>query len=184
MRDTRVGTSSRSLATIILAAGCALGFAGAAAAQVDDAYAPLKLYDGAWIVTSSDGKTTHLENHCARTGLFFACEQVVNGKAAALVVFLPQGKTAEGQTYRTQALTTDAGPPHPWYYLTIDGERWVYAASAGGEKNHPLHERTLNQFTGPDRIHFDVQTSKDGKTWVTTLSGEERRALEVPQPPA
>ena len=36
-------------------------------------------------------------------------------------------------------------------------------------------DRTLNRFSGPDHIHFDVQTSKDGKTWTTTLSGEETR---------
>ena len=176
MGNTMAAGPAKHLAASALAVACALGpFGAAAAISADDAYAPLKLYDGAWTVVSSDGKTTHLENHCARTGLFFACEQVVNGKPAALVVFLPQGRTGEGQTYRTQALTTDAGPPHPWYHLTIDGDRWVYAASAGDDKDHPLHERTLNQFTGPDRIHFDVQTSKDGKTWTTTLSGDERR---------
>lgn len=154
---------------------CAPAPARAATVAADDPYAPLKLYQGVWTVVSSDGKITRLDNHCARTGLFFACEQGVNGKPAALVVFLPQGKTVEGQTYRTQALTADAGPPHPWYHLTVDGDHWVYAASAGGDKTHPLRERTLNQFSGPDRIHFDVQTSKDGQTWVTTLSGDERR---------
>ncbi|MEO8926696.1 MAG: hypothetical protein ABI306_05980, partial [Caulobacteraceae bacterium] len=110
MGYTKRDPATGGLAFIALAAASALG-AGHAVAAADDPYAPLKLYDGAWIVTSSDGKTTRLDNHCAKTGLFFACEQVVNGKPAALVVFLPQGKTAEGQTYRTQALTTDAGPP-------------------------------------------------------------------------
>ena len=87
-----------------------------------------------------------------------------------------EGETAEGQTYRTQALRADATAPGPWHHLAIDGERWVYAATAAGDKNHPLHERTLNLFAGPDGIHFDIQTSKDGATWVTTLSGDERRA--------
>ena len=147
----------------------------AAPAAADDPYAPLKLYDGAWIIESSDGKTTRVENHCARTGLFFACEQVVNGKPEALIVFLPRGRTADGQTYRTQALTAGAGRPGPWYYLVIDGEHWIYSARAAADKDHPSRERTVNDFSGPDRIHFAVQTSKDGKTWNTTLSGDERR---------
>ena len=137
------------ITTAALAAACALGPLGAAAAPGDDPYASLKLYDGAWVIGSSDGKTTHVENHCARTGLFFACEQVVNGKPAALVVFLPQGKTAEGQTYRTQALKADATAPGPWYHLAIDGEHWVYVAA--GDKDHPLHQRTLNPALEPAR---------------------------------
>ncbi len=172
VRDVR---PSSCIVLCILAAACALG-SGAAAAQSQDAYTPLKLYAGSWVVTSSDGKTTRLENHCAQTGLFFACEQVVDGKSEDLVVFLPEGATAEGETYRTQALGADAGSPHPWYHLTIAGDRWVYAVGAAGDKAHPPRERTLNQFFGPDRIRFDVQTSKDGKTWLTTLSGDERRA--------
>jgi len=168
--------ASHKLAFFAFAAAGALAPLGAASAQADDPYASLKRYDGDWTVISSDGKTTQLENHCARTGLFFACEQVLNGKSAALVVFLPAGKTAEGQTYRTQALTADAHTPGPWFHLAIDGDRWVYAAGAERDKNHPLHQRTLNQFSGPDRIHFEVQTSKDGKAWTTTLSGDEQRA--------
>jgi hypothetical protein len=64
-----------------------------------DPYAPLKLYDGSWEVKVSlpEPKTDHLENHCARTGLFYACEQVANGKTGALVVFLPVGKTSSGR---------------------------------------------------------------------------------------
>jgi hypothetical protein len=42
-----------------------------------------------------------LVNHCAKTGVFFACEQVVDGKTADLVVFLPRGATGGTQHYRT-----------------------------------------------------------------------------------
>jgi len=156
----------------VVCAGCLVAPASAWAAD-DDPYAPLKLYEGRWsVVSDQDGKTTAVENHCARTGLFFACEQVVNGESAAIIVFLPHGRTADGQTYRTQTLTASADAPRPWYTLTIDGEQWTYAPDTGGK---PGRERTLNQFTGPDKIHFDVQNSTDGKTWTTKMSGEERR---------
>lgn len=164
----------KRLATLPLAAAmCATGLAAAAAEA--DPYAALRLYDGKWIATiDKNGKTTSIENHCARTGLFFACEQVVNGKAADLVVYLPLEPTAAGQTYRTQALGADGAAPGPWNRLTIDGDRWVYAGPVE-DKDHPLHNRTLNRFFGPDRIRFEIQTSPDGQTWTTTVGGEERR---------
>ena len=164
----------KRLATLPLAAAlCATGLAAAAAEA--DPNAALRLYDGKWIATADkDGKTTSIENHCARTGLFFACEQVVNGKTGALVVFLPQEKTAAGQIYRTQALRADGAEPGPWNRLTIDGDRWVYAGPVE-DKEHPLHNRTLTRFFGPDRIRFEIQSSPDGQAWTTTMSGEERR---------
>jgi hypothetical protein len=73
------------------------------ASVADDPYAPLKLYDGKWdVAMGGEKEPTRLENHCARTGLFFMCEQVVRGKTGALVVFLPFAKTATGgEEYRT-----------------------------------------------------------------------------------
>ena len=64
----------------------------------DDPYGPLRLYDGKWNIKTSDAEKNEMqvENHCTRTGLFFACEQVVKGKSEALVVFLPVAKMATG----------------------------------------------------------------------------------------
>src|ERR1035441_8341899 len=56
-----------------------------------DPYAPLRLYDGKWdlLPASGDkpGATVHIENRCAKVGEFFACNQIVNGKNMALVIF-------------------------------------------------------------------------------------------------
>ncbi len=143
----------------------------------NDAYSPLKLYDGAWEVKVSlpEPKSDHLENHCAQTGLFFACEQKVNGKTGALVVFLPTGKTASGaQEYRTQALLPDASAAGEWGHLMIDGDTWTYSWETGDAKN-AAHWRNLNHFTGKDRIHFEVQKSEDGTTWKSQMAGDEER---------
>ncbi|HZL00341.1 MAG TPA: hypothetical protein VFC47_10600 [Caulobacteraceae bacterium] len=156
----------------LIAMVAALAPAHALAAD-DDPYAPLKLYQGRWAVTSDqDGKTMTVENRCARTGLFFACEQAVEGKTKALVVFLPDGRTSDGLFYHTQTLTPTAAPPGGWNALTIDGDRWTYAGSHTGKAER---ERTINLFSGPDRIRFETQESKDGRTWTTKVSGEERR---------
>jgi hypothetical protein len=66
------------------------------AAVADDPYAPLALYDGKWDSTTTIGEkeSVRIENHCARTGLFFVCEQMLNGKTGSLVVFLPVTRNA------------------------------------------------------------------------------------------
>jgi hypothetical protein len=48
-------------------------------------YAPLKLHDGNWEVKVSvpKPKVDYIVNHCAQMGLFYLCEQVVNGKTSA-----------------------------------------------------------------------------------------------------
>lgn len=146
-------------------------------ATENDPYEPLKLYDGRWEVnvTKPEKRTDHLENHRARTGTFFVCEQVVNGKTGALVVFLPTGKTNSGaQEYRMQALRADASAAGEWSHLVIDGETWNYSWEQT-EAGKVVHWRNINRFSGKDRIQFDLQNSDDGTNWKTQLSGEEQR---------
>ena len=154
-----------------LAAAAFAGFLSAMAwaptglAASDDAYAPLKDYAGTWSVISSRGKTSKVVNACARTGLFFVCEQSIDGAPKALVVFLPQG----GGRYRTQTLGADGAEPGHWFSLRIKDSDWIYMPE-GAEPR----ERTLNHFIDADHIHFAVQ-KKSGEDWKTTLSGDETR---------
>ncbi len=166
------GTESLGLATFCLLA------AGAAGQNASgDPYAPLRLYEGAWEVhvTMPAKKTDKIVNHCAKTGTFFSCEQEVNGKTTALVVFLPTGKTTSGaQEYRMQALQPDASAPQDWSQLVIDGDTWLYSWDSK-EAGKTTHWRNTNHFTGKDQIHFELQSSEDGSTWKTQLAGEEKR---------
>lgn len=147
------------------------------ASTSDDPYAPLRLYDGKWdMAPSGDAKDAmHLENHCTKTGLFFVCEQIVGGKTGGLLVFLPVAKMANGgEEYRTQALAPDASPGGEWGKLTIEGDRWIYSWEnlKNGKK---VYGRTVNIFTGTDKIHFEVQSSDDGQAWKVQKSGDEER---------
>jgi hypothetical protein len=87
----------------------------------DDPYAPLKLYDGKWDSTTTIGpkEVIRIENHCARTGLFFVCEQAVNGKTEALTVFLPVAKMV-----RVNGLLRTRVPQ-------VAGTSWLLRAIAG-----------------------------------------------------
>ncbi len=156
--------------------------AGAAktASLADDPYAPLRLYDGKWDALTAGGNKpadpVHLENRCAKAGEFFACNQIVGGKNTALVVFLPLHALENGgYAYRNQALRVEGDAPGTWGNLEIVGDRWVYS-SEETDKGKKTYWRTTNVFSGPDKIHFEVQRSEDGVNWTTQVSGDESRA--------
>ena len=59
-----------------------------------DPFAPLTVYNGAWTVRAehpwsggAPGALDHLVSGCRRFTLYFACEQTVNGKPQALLVY-------------------------------------------------------------------------------------------------
>jgi hypothetical protein len=118
----------------------------------------------------------HLENHCAQVGEFFACNQFVNSKNMALVIFLPQHPLENGgYAYRNQALQVEGDNAGTWSALEITGDRWVYSSDVT-DKGKKIYWRTINVFSGPDKIHFEVQRSEDGTNWTTTMHGDEARA--------
>jgi len=148
---------------------------GSSALAAEDPYAALARFDGAWNATFSTGRTLSLVNHCARTGLFYVCEQAVGGKPSALVVILPKRHGERDEVYAIQTLTAAGDAPGPWRELTIDGDRWEYAA-AGKPREGARRARTVNTYSGPDYMHFEVQVSTDGETWITTEHGDQHRA--------
>ncbi len=149
-----------------------------ASAAPDSAHAapenPLALYNGSWSLIGAAGAAMRLDNACGGGRLFYSCEQTVNGKTVALIVFLAQPSSGAAHEYRTQALTADAATPGPWRQLTIDGSHWVYHSDRPDAAGH-RQERVLNDFDGPDHIRFTIQHSDDGKLWITDSQGEERR---------
>jgi hypothetical protein len=143
-----------------------------------DPYAPLQLYEGGWQVkiAGADKKPDHLVNRCARSGTFFSCEQEVNGKTAALVIFLPVGHTPSGALeYRNLALLPDASKPDDWGHLQIEGSVWTYywTSKDGG---NVTEMRNVNRFLDNDHIHFELQKKGDDGTWKTQLAGDEQRS--------
>jgi hypothetical protein len=117
-----------------------------------DPYAPLRLYDGKWDLipklAGKPGEPMHIENRCAKVGEFFSCDQFVNGKNTALVVFLPvHPLEGGGYEYRNQALSANADGPGTWGKLEIVGDRWVYS-SEESDSGKKTYWRTTNVFSG------------------------------------
>jgi hypothetical protein len=148
-----------------------IAFAFAATSfATDAAYAPLMLYNGAWQVTQKDRPPDTLVDECARIGKYYACQQTVNGKLGALVVFIPAETPGH---YFTQAVL-----PQGWATgrgeLQIEGDHWTYL-SKSQEDGKTTWYRTTNVFTGKDQIHFEQAESPDNEHWTTKSSGDEVR---------
>jgi hypothetical protein len=129
------------LPLIVLCCGFLLNASSPGKAEESDPYEPLKLYGGGWQVKIAmpEKNPDRLVNLCARTGKFFPCEQGVNGETAALVIFLPQGKSVSGGLeYRTLAALPDASKPGDWGRLVIEGNNWTYSwTEKNGTKQWP-----------------------------------------------
>ena len=141
------------------------------ASETESAYAPLWLYKGTWEVKPAGGKVDKLLNECNLIGKYFGCQQTVNGRLSALVIFIPADKSGH---YFTQAVL-----PEGWAVgrgeLEIDGDHWTYH-SKQTENGKTMYYRTTNLFSGKDNIHFEISESSDGEHWTVTKSGDEVRA--------
>jgi hypothetical protein len=156
----------------VAAAVFALTTALTAAAQTfpDSVYAPLWNYNGTWRVTIQGKPPDTLINHCARTGLFFACEQNVNGSSGALVIFVPID--AEGH-YRTNPVTREGTAMGPGD-LEIKDNHWTYLGKSE-EGGKTTWYRTTNDFTDDSHIHFEQAQSTDKIHWEVQRTGDEVR---------
>ena len=142
----------------------------AQSAQVPDPFAALRSDDGDWTVTVSDpgpGHIDHLRNRCSSFDRFYACQQTVNGKVVALVVFI-----ADTPSHFFVNNILPNGEATGRTDLTITGSHWVYLSQVMDHGNTTLY-RTINDFADSKHIHFASQSSTDGKLWTTTFAGDE-----------
>jgi hypothetical protein len=141
----------------------------------DPVYAPLWLYQGTWTVKpkslAADAKPDQLLNQCGLIGKYFACQQTVNGKVSAMIVFVPAETAGHYYTQAVMPLGWAGGRGE----LAINGDHWEYR-SKSEEAGKTTYYRTTNDFTGKDRIRFEISESADGEHWVLKNSGEEWRA--------
>jgi hypothetical protein len=177
MQSVLLKAICRSAALCLLALACSISSLSAD----DPVYAPLWLYQGSWIVTPKNLTTgaspDQLTNDCALAGKYFACQQTVNGKVAALLVFIP---TDTPEHYFTNALLPD-GHAGGRGELEISGDHWTYMGKSEGGGKTSYH-RTRNSFTGKDHIHYEQGESADGVNWTVTGSGDEVRSTANSKP--
>lgn len=153
----------------------ALGFqAHSAAKATDPNYAALAVYEGTWQVSRANrppgSKPEVLANQCALIGIYFVCQQTVNGKAGSLLVFIPTGQPGR---YYTQTIMPE-GRATGRDDLEIAGDRWTYSSKRLNQGTTTYY-RTTNVFQGKNKIHFEQAESTNGKEWSVKNSGDEVR---------
>lgn len=147
-----------------------------AAAKPAEAVNPsLWLYDGTWQVTRSNGgkaaaKPDIMVNQCGQIGRYFACQQTVNGKVGGLLLIIP----AEAPNhYYTQTVMPE-GRATGRDDLEISGDRWTFS-SRRLDNGKAFYYRTVNTFSGKNKIHFEQAESTNGTDWTVKNSGDEQR---------
>ena len=169
-------TKEGSLRLIVLLAALIQG--GALAAAADNPYTPLWLYQGTWRVTRANSapgaKPDELVNQCALLGTYFTCGQSVNGKPSELLIFTPAEQPGH---FYTQAVNPD-GRATGRGNLEVSGDHWTFTTmwDQGGQTTY---YRTVNVFTGKDKIHFEQAESANRKDFKITGSGDEVRVTRA-----
>lgn len=113
-------------------------------------------------------ETATLKNDCWRSDDFYACHQIVNGKSAALIVFLYDAKTG---SYVTHALPAD-GSPAGNGTLMIKGDVWTFPWNYTN-KGKTTYFHVINVFTSPDHIEYRQEYSSDKIHWTAMAKGHE-----------
>lgn len=139
-------------------------------------FAPLHVYEGAWTITStrtlaSASKPDTLFNHCTEGEAFYTCEQIVDGKTLALIVFTA---TSDPNKFHTQPVLPN-GVALPGSDLTINGNHWTFLNTVASSNGHQIQYRIENTFLTHDKIHFEQYQSTDGTTWTKINEGDEVR---------
>ncbi len=140
----------------------------------ESAYAPLELYNGAWKIIPGHHNRPYdtLINHCQRADLFYECTQTVDGTVATLMIFVP---TDVSGRYHVQGVLP-SGEALGRSNITIDHDLWTYDSQEDRE-GKTYYYRTVNTFTGKDKIHFSQQVSTDGVHFDEKSSGDETRMV-------
>ncbi|MEP6881296.1 MAG: hypothetical protein ABI866_04845 [Dokdonella sp.] len=138
----------------------------------------LMFYHGSWSVRAAHpwsgakiGAIDHLTSKCQLFTVYVACEQTVNDKPLAIIVY---SLGAAPMQFYTRTVGPD-GLAGARGGLTMDGHRWTYLDKPSAGMTGPW-SRVENEIVNRDRILFkEYESSDNGKQWTLTNSGTEER---------
>lgn len=147
----------------------------AATKATENDFGSLPMYQGTWQVTRNGSaagtKPDTLVNQCAGVGAYYTCSQTIGGQSTGLLVFIPKGMANH---YFTQVIKPD-GRATGRDELEIESNVWTYR-SRRDENGKTTFYRTINTFSGKNKIHFESAHSPNDKDWTTDSSGDDVRA--------
>ena len=132
-------------------------------------FEPLLAYDGTWRISRTGAaKPQTLVDKCSMLGSFFACAQEVDGQTAALVIFVRHGEAGH---YQVQTIMP-TGRATGLTDLQVNGDTWTYFTQQT-DNGVTTHYKTVNVFSGKNKIHFESSHSSDGTNFTVDASGDE-----------
>jgi hypothetical protein len=158
---------------------CLIAGTVAAAPPARSGIEVLTAYAGTWSMQTVHLDTPYskagreaatLRNDCWRSGDFYACNQFVDGRSKALVVFAYDAKDG---SYASYPLVIGVDATHAGR-LIVSGNVWTFPWQTT-DKGKTTHFRVVNTFTSPQSIEFRQEYSEDGEHWLQMASGQERK---------
>jgi hypothetical protein len=138
----------------------------------------LNLFAGTWksdaenydtIYSKASTVSSTLVNQCWKAGVFFVCNQSVNGASRVLLTFSYKG----GDTYFVNYVPADSGRAVSGTVI-ISGGVWTYP----GQQNklgQTTYFRNVQIFSDNDNIDFREEFSTDNEHWTLMSKGHETR---------
>jgi hypothetical protein len=111
-----------------------------------------------------------VRNDCWHSDFFYVCNQIIDGKSRALIVFFydPVAKR-----YGSYPIAVGADTVHP--ATVVVDEKSITFPYDIQDNGKTVHMRIVNTFTTPDTLDFKQEYSEDGQKWVTMANGVEHR---------
>ena len=171
----------RSLPALLLIA--LLSRASQAQSPVSPTPAPagidaLSNYAGTWKIeidhldappySKAGHETTNLHNDCWKSGIYFACRQIVDGDTKVLIAFTCAKPDHSCTSYQ---IPTDGSSPGSGQ-LEIDGNTWTFPWQIT-ESGKTTYFRVVNVWSTPTTIDYRQEYSADQSHWTRTATGHE-----------
>jgi hypothetical protein len=163
------------IASAALVAGAMVVSSLACAAEVDT----FARYAGTWKMQMSYVESAHskartesmtVKNDCWHSDNFYVCNQIIDDKSRALIVFFYDPVAKRFGSY---PIAVGADTVHPANVLVDEKSiTFPYDIEDNGKT---VHMRIVNTFTTADTLDFRQEYSDDGQKWVTMATGVEHR---------
>lgn len=112
-----------------------------------------------------------LRNECWRSGAYFACHQFVDGKSAALIVYIYD---AADDVYKNTIIPSDGGVTHRGS-LFIKGRTWTFPWEDKDDTGKTIYFQVVNVWTSPGTIEYWTEFSEDKVHWTIASKGHEEK---------
>ncbi len=164
----------RIFVLLIMLCASAPAFAQSAGAGI----AKISAYAGTWKSETEHFDTkfskarkelTSLRNDCWGSGVYYACHQFVNGKAAALIVYTYSEKE---DAYKNYVIPSDGGDVVTGK-LVIKDNVWTFPWEDKDNSGNTYYFQVVNVWTGPSTIDYRTEFSADKTHWIVASKGHE-----------